>query len=156
ATDRQLTRQILADSLVVTIAGAMLGGFVSYWTATAFPALLWVEDAERLTFRPDAWLMIRSVGAYSIVMIGCPLAPMLRSRENSPMAVLRRSGSGQVTPIGTLRTSLVIGQMAVCCVLIIGTGVLLQGFRQSLRTARAEHLGQPIIATLDAEARFSD
>jgi ABC-type lipoprotein release transport system permease subunit len=156
ATDHHLTRQILADSLVITFAGAVLGGFVGYWTAAAFPALLWVEDAERLTYRPDVWLIVRGVGGYSIVMIACAFAPMLRIRQQSPMAVLRRSGSGQVTSIGTLRTALVIAQMAVCCVLIIGTGVLLQGFRQSLRTARAEHLGQPIIATLDAEAKFAD
>jgi len=156
ATDRQLTRQILADSLVITLAGAALGGFVGYWSAAAFPALLWVEDAERLTFRPDVWLIVRSVGGYSLVMIVCALAPMLRIRQHSPMAVLRRSGSGQVTSLGTLRTTLVIAQMAVCCVLIIGTGVLLQGFRESLRTARAEHLGQPIMATLDAEAKFAD
>jgi ABC-type lipoprotein release transport system permease subunit len=156
ATDRQLTRQILADSLVITLAGAVLGGFVGYWTAAAFPALLWVEDAERLTFRPDVWLIVRSVGGYALVMIVCALAPLLRIRQHSPMAVLRRSGSGQVTSIGTLRTTLVIAQMAVCCVLIIGTGMLLQGFRQSLRTARAEHLGQPIVATFDAEAKFAD
>jgi ABC-type lipoprotein release transport system permease subunit len=156
ATDRHLTRQVLADSLVVTIAGAVLGGFVGYWTATAFPALLWIEDAERLTFKPDVWLTTRSVCGYSIVMIVCALAPMLRIRQNSPMAVLRRSGSGQVTSIGTLRTALVITQMAVCCVLMIGTGVLLQGVQKSLRTLRAERLGEPIVSTLDAEVRFAD
>jgi putative ABC transport system permease protein len=156
ATGRHLTRQILADSLVVTAAGALLGGFVGYWTATAFPALLWVEDAERLHFRPDVWATVRSVAWYSILMIVCALAPMLRVRQDSPMAVLRQSGSGQVTPIGLLRTMLVIAQMAVCCLLMIGSGVLLQGFRESLRTARAERLGHPIITTLDADARFSD
>lgn len=156
ASERQLARQILADSLVVTTAGAVLGGFVGYWTATAFPALLWVEDAERLTFRPDVWLLIRGIAGYSTIMIVCALAPMLRIRRTGPMAVLRRSGSGQVTSIGTMRTLLVIAQMTICSVLIIGSGVLLQGFRQSLRTARAEHLGQPLIATLEAEARFAD
>ena len=155
ATQRHLAQQVLADSLVVSICGGLLGGLVGFWTAQAFPALLFSQDAGSCNSRPMRGRSCASAAMYSALMLICALAPLARIRHESTFTVLRRSGAGQVTRAGSLRSGLVVAQMTVCAVLIFGTACLLQGFRQSLRTARAEHLGDPIVATLEASGGFA-
>lgn len=155
ATGRHLAQQVLADSLVVSLCGGALGALFGFWTARAFPALLFSQDAEQLTFATGVAPIARTVVVYSALMVVCALAPLARIRREGTFTVLRRSGGGQVTGTGALRSVLVVAQMAACAVLILGTAGLLQGFRQSLRTARAEHLGDAIIATFEASARFA-
>ena len=155
ATERHLAQQVLADSVVVSLCGGALGGLFAFWTVRAFPALLFSADAEQLQFTAAARPTLRSAALYLLLMLLCASAPLLRIRREGTFTVLRRSGGGQVTGTGSLRSSLVVVQMTVCAVLIIGTAGLLQGFRQSLKTARAEHLGDPIIATFEAAARFA-
>ena len=154
ASERDLASLILADSLIISVCGGALGGLVAFWAAQAFPALLWSEDAARLHFVPAAGPIARTAASYSAVMVVCALAPLLRIRRDGPLTILRKTGGTQVTSVGALRSSLVIAQMAVCSVLIIASGFLLEGFRQSLRTARAERLGDPIVAILEASGGF--
>jgi hypothetical protein len=71
------------------------------------------------------------------------------------MAVLRRNEGASAASIGWLRSALVTAQMAVSVLLVIGTAVLFEGFQQALRTARAEHLGDPVVVTLEAAARYA-
>ena len=40
ATRARLAQHVIADSVVISIAGGLLGALVAWWTATAFPALL--------------------------------------------------------------------------------------------------------------------
>jgi putative ABC transport system permease protein len=154
ASERDLVSLILADSLVISLCGGALGGLVAFWTARAFPALLFVEDAAALHFAPAVGPIARSAGGYAALMLICALAPLLHIRKDGPLTILRKSGGTQVTSVGAVRSGLVIAQMAVCSVLVIGSGFLVEGFRQSLRTARAERLGDPIVAIVEATSGF--
>ena len=154
ASARDIVQIVLADALVICVCGGALGALVAFWTTRAFPALLFFEDAERLRFAPAAAPIARTAAGYSALMLVCALAPLLRLRHDGPINVLRRSGSAQVTASGGLRSGLVVAQMAVCCVLVIGAAFLIEGFRTSLRTARGDRLGDPIVVTLDAGGAF--
>jgi putative ABC transport system permease protein len=156
ATSARLASQVLADSLVISVGGGVLGGLVAFWTAAALPAMLfYAEDAERLRLSPDVSQIAAIAASYSVVMLVCALAPILQIGRQGPMEILRRSGGGSVTSITWLRSVLVIGQMCVCVVLVIGTALLFQGFRQALRTVRADRLGEPIVAILDAGGGYA-
>ena len=155
ATRRHLAQQVLADSLVVSVCGGVLGGLFGFWTARAFPALLFAADAEQLQFAAAPWPLARTALVYSALMVVCAMAPLARIRREGTFTVLRRSGGGQVTGAGSLRSGLVVVQLTVCAVLILGSAGLLHGFEQALRTARADDLGEAIIATADASNRFA-
>jgi ABC-type lipoprotein release transport system permease subunit len=154
ATARRLAAHIAADSIVIAAAGGLLGALVAYWIATAFPALLYSEDAERLRAAGDDCLIARAMLAYAATMMGCALAPMSQLHRHGPMTVLRRSGDGGATAVGRLRSIVVSAQIATCVLLVIGSVILLQGFRNAVRTLRAERIGHPVVAILEAAAGF--
>jgi putative ABC transport system permease protein len=156
ATRAHLTLQIVADSVVVSVAGAVLGGLVAYWTGTAAPALFYAEDAARLHAATGAWHGAYGASIYTAIMLLCGLAPLAGIRRHGTLAVLRQSENAGATRIGLLRTVLVVTQMAICVVLVIGTALLFAAFHDALRTARAENLGEPLVATLEAEAGYGD
>ena len=155
ATRGRLASQIFAESLVIAIAGGAFGVVVAYWTASVLPALLYREDAARLRLTLEPAGVAATAALYAGLMLVCSLAPMTQVGRYGPMTVLRRSGDGGSTSVGWLRSTLAAAQMAVCVVLVIGTALLFQGFRQALRTARGDRLGEPIVAVLDAGARFA-
>ena len=49
-----------------------------------------------------------------------------------------------------VHTGLLLMQMAGCALLVISTGMLLQGFRAALDTQAGRRLGNPVLATLEA------
>jgi hypothetical protein len=153
ATPARLASQIAADSLVISLAGGALGALVAYWLASALPALLYTEDAARLKLAPDVAQIAATAAGYTAIMLLCALAPLAQIRKAGAMTVLRR-GDGVAMPVGGLRTTLAVAQMGVCVVLVIGAALVTQGFRDAVRTARAATLGEPVIAVLDAAARF--
>jgi len=153
ATPSRLALQVAADSLVISLAGGLLGALVAYWTASALPALLYTEDAARLQLAPDVAQIVSTAGGYTAVMMFCALAPLAQIRRVGAMTVLRR-GDGIGMPVGRLRTALAVAQMGICVVLVIGAGLVVQGFREAVQTVRAAALGQPVIAVLEAAARY--
>lgn len=154
ATGRRLAAHIAADSIVIGIAGGVLGALVAYWTTSAFRALLYSEDAERLRMTGEIGLVARAMLAYGATMMVCALGPISQLRRHGAMSVLRRSGDGGATPVGRLRSIVVAAQISTCVLLVVGSAVLVQGFRTAVRTLRAERIGQPIVAILEARAGF--
>ena len=154
ATRRRLGRQLLSDSALISAAGGALGVLLAVWTAQVVPALLFQEDAERLTFSPDLAAITTAALLCMTLTIACGLLPLFEVRHDDPAAILRRESSGPTKGMLRLRRGLVVIQMACCCLLVISTFVLFESFRTALRTRAATRLGEPIIATLRAPLRF--
>jgi ABC-type antimicrobial peptide transport system permease subunit len=146
---RQLVRSLLADSLVVAVAGAAGGALLAMWTMDVVPAMFFLEDADELRFAPDAIGVIAIALACAALVTACGLVPLLDLRHDRPAAVLRRESAGPSLGIRRLRTGLVVAQIAVCSVLAVSTGLLLGGLRAALRTTAGQQLGTPVIANLE-------
>ena len=155
ATRRRLAMQVAADSFVISLAGGALGLLLARWTEQVVPALLFSEDAERLSFVPDvtasAWIAV--AGAAMVLL--CGLAPLLETRHDDPARILGRESAGPSKPMLRLRSVLVVVQMACCCILVISTAALFAGFRTALRTKTGSHLDDAVVATFEAKTRFS-
>jgi len=156
ATRARLASQILADSVIISGAGGVLGAIVAWWTVSALPALLYVEDAERLRLAMSPRQVAASAATYSLLMLVSALAPLVQVHRHGPMTVLRRSGGPLVESGGRLRSALVVAQLGASVVLVVGAALLFQGFRAALQSARAERLGEPIVAVVEAAARYAD
>jgi ABC-type antimicrobial peptide transport system permease subunit len=154
----QLVRQLLSDSVLVSLTGTAFGVLLAIWTLDVVPALLFVEDAGRLVFAPD-WTGI--AGAATVcagITIACGLMPLLEVRHDRPAAILQRESLGPSPGMRRLRAGLVIAQMTCCCILVIAASLLVQGLRSALQTGVAHRLGQPILATVqtppDIDVRY--
>jgi putative ABC transport system permease protein len=152
---RQLAGQLLADALVLSLAGGAAGALCAFWTAGIIPSLFFEQDAEALVFAPDLTAILLAAFGCMTVMVACGLLPMLEVRHDDPAAVLRRESSGPSRVVQRLRSSFVVLQMACCCVLVIAAGTLLAGFRSALHAARGDRTGSTILATLTSGATVS-
>jgi hypothetical protein len=147
----QLTRELLADSIVISIAGGVCGMLLAVWTSRLLPAFLFEEDAERLLFAPDLFSIVIASAACVAIIIGCGLVPALLIPYDRPVTVLRRESAGASSLTSRLRAALVVTQMTSCCLLLISTAFLLDGLRAALRTNLGRSLGEPILATVQGQ-----
>jgi len=148
----QLVRLLLSDSVLISLAGTAAGLLLTVWTMQIVPALFFEQDAEQLVFAPDfAGIVIVSVTCAGIT-IACGLVPLLQIRHDQPSAVLQRESAGPPKSIGRLRSGLVAAQMTCCCLLVISTGLLLQGFKTALQTGVSRRLGQAMLVTVQARS----
>ena len=154
ASRRRLGRQLLADSAVLSLAGGACGILIAVWTAQIIPSLFLIEDAEHLVFAPSIGGILLASGACAAVTIACGLLPLVEVKDDDPALVLRRESGGPSPVMQRVRAGLVVAQMACCCLLVISTGLLFQGFRAALATSTGTRLGHPLLATVQAKAGF--
>lgn len=149
ARRRQLIRQLLIDSALISVMGGAAGLIIASWIADIVPLMFFDQDAERLVFAPDASAVVVTSLLCIIITIACGLMPLFETRDDRPALVLQREAAGPSKTIGRINTALILVQMAGCTLLVISTGLLLQSFRASLETAAGRRLGNPVLATLE-------
>ena len=153
ATRAELLWELFADSVVISVAGGVLGLVLGILTAHALPAFLFEEDAERLRFAPH----LLPIMAASVVCVGitalCGMLPVVGTVTDRPWTVLQREAGMPSKGIQRLRSGLVIVQVAACCMLVIGTALLLDGLHAALETGAGHRLGDPVLLTVRARTR---
>ena len=130
----RLVRQLLTESLALSGAGAALG-LVFAWAITFYLArqnqiALPLLSTVRVDGAALAWtaLIAISVGA----VIG--LAPAFKVSSGNLQEALKDGGPGMTQGITheRLRSTLVVSEVALACVLLIGAGLLLRSFLRLL------------------------
>ncbi len=130
----RLVRQLLTESLVLSLTGALLGLGIAYAVVVylahqgsiALPLLSTVKvDGTALV-----WTLLIAVGA--AMLFG--LAPGLRMSAGNLQEALKDSGQGMSDgrKHERMRAVLVISEVALACVLLIGAGLLLRSFLRVL------------------------
>jgi predicted permease len=134
ASRSRLVRQLLTESLVLAGAGAALGlglayfiiSYLSHQGSIALPLL----STVRVDGTVLAWTILMAVGA--AVLFGP--APGLSTSGGNLQEALKDGGHG--TSHGRkherARSSLVITEIALACVLLVGAGLLLRSFLRIL------------------------
>jgi len=155
ASRGRLARQLLTDSILLSVSGGALGLVLALWTTRLVPSFLFDQDAGQLTFVPDLPGTLKASAACLTIMIACGWAPLYETRDDDPAAVLRRESAGPSVGMRRVRAGLVVAQMTCCCLLVISAASLLTGFRAAVETKMGQHLRGAILATFEAEHRFS-
>jgi putative ABC transport system permease protein len=172
ASRGRVVREQLAESLVLAVAGGLLGILLAVWGLDAVRATLPVEQAR---FNPGWTDMKLSAGvlaftaAVSILtamLVG--LAPAFVASGADPRQALAEGGRGssQGRSRHRLRGLLVGGEMALALTMLVGTIVTVRGFETVANQApgyRVDHaltmqLTAPIAryrTTADAEAMYA-
>jgi len=132
ATRWRVVRQLLAESVLLTLVGGALGVVLALWGVDALLALV-PEDlrfARLDEARVDGWVLAFTAGVSLLVGLLVGLLPGLKVSKPDLNLALKETGRGS-TSEGKLRRArglLVVAEVAVTLVLLVGAGLLLRSF----------------------------
>jgi len=135
ASRGRLVRQLLTESMLISLTGGALGSVLAFWT---FDALYKVVLSNlpagtpplALNLTPDLRVLGYAVAISAITGIVFGLLPALQATRPDLVSALKEEGSGFAgarLSRGMLRNSLVVAQVSVCMVLLIAAGLLARG-----------------------------
>jgi predicted permease len=146
---RRLIRQLLTESLLIAIAGGLLGLIAAAVTVRAFQFIRFPTDmsmgyAFRFDYRVMTFGFAVSLG--SVLLFG--LLPALQSSRVDPMTVLKNGEStGSARSWG--RGALVVGQVAIAVVLLAVASFIYRAFRVELAHGPGYRIDHLLMATFD-------
>ena len=136
ASRRDLLRQLLAESVLLAVAGGAIGLLLALWGVQALGALgpgTIPRIGEVAVNGPALGFAL----ALSLATgLGFGLVPAGRLLWHGPLAGFADGGRSLATPrtAGRTRSALVLAEVALACVLLVGAALLLRSFVQLQRT----------------------
>jgi len=159
AARTRLVRQLLTESVLLALAAAALGFFISQWTIDLGVRLMFASvPAEFVPYlrivplAPDlrVFAFVLLAGVAAALIFG--LAPALQATRTNIVQASRGEFGTAFRP-GRLRGALVVGQIAMCSLLLIVTGVLLRGAVTADRLPTGMRTRDVVLLNLDEQAR---
>lgn len=129
ASRTRIVRQLLAESLVLALAGGAGGLVLAYWSVSAFRVLAppAIPRLDNLALDGHVLAFALLLPLVTVLLFG--LMPALQSSKLDLHRPLKSGGRNLVTGLGLRhRTLLVTSQIALACVLLVGAGLLVKSF----------------------------
>jgi macrolide transport system ATP-binding/permease protein len=136
----RLMRQLLTESLVLSIVGGVAGVMLAWWSLNLFLSVIFVRygGAEMLRVNidltPDWRVMAYSFGLALLSGLAFGLVPALRATRSDLIGVVKSEGATATGRSASSRLSgaLVVAQVSICFVLLIPAGLLLRSVQLNL------------------------
>jgi putative ABC transport system permease protein len=128
ASRAQIVRQLLTESVLLALAGGLLGVLLAYWLVDllALVAPSDIPRVERVSI--NAAVLAFSVGVTLLTAAVFGLAPALAATKINLTAALGEGGRAGERSGRRLRGALVVAEVAVTVVLLAGAGLALRSF----------------------------
>ncbi len=131
----RLIRQVLSESLLLSLAGAVAGALLARTLSRGLVAFLsTANNPVSLDFKQDwrLFAFLLAVSLVTCVLFG--LAPALRASRTAPGAAMKTGGHGMTASRGRLgfRGALVVSQVALSLVLLFGALLFTESLRNLL------------------------
>ncbi len=126
----RLVRQLLAESLVLSLAGAALGTLFAQWGDRLLVAFLSLGDNQVfLDLSVDSRVLAFTAGVSILTALTFGLAPAWRSTAVNPQAAMKANARGVIEGARSgIGKALVVAQVALSLVLVVGAGLMLSTF----------------------------
>ncbi len=126
----RLVRQLLTESVVLFTAGGALGVLLAYWTVPALLALTPSGYTIHRDVRVDTTVLLVMLGVSAITGALFGLAPALSLSRGDLVAAFKDDGTRTTAGqrAGWLRKGLVVSEIALCVLLLVSAGLLVQTF----------------------------
>jgi predicted permease len=148
ASRGRLLRQLIAESLLLSLMAAGVGLLVALWLIHIIPALnpitMFKVDFD---FRLDSRALTYTLAVALLTALAAGLAPSLRASRPDLVPTLK----GDAPKVGRrfrLRGALVIGQVAISQFLLVGTGLLARSYLEAQRIRPGFDPGRNVLAAL--------
>jgi predicted permease len=124
-----LVRQLLTESVVIAMSGAVAGVLLAYATLNTIIAAVpqgVIPDEAHIEMNRPALIFALCVAAVTAILFG--LAPALHTARADVASALRQAGRGSSAGTGqrSIRSVLVIGEVALALMLLVGASLMLR------------------------------
>jgi len=136
ATHWRIVRQMLTESLVVAVFGAIAGILIAYWAvdmftqatnALPFPLPYWIQ------FNIDGAVFAFTIGITLLATIGSGLVPAWLIARSNAAEIMKEGGRGNTSRLVNIITrALVVGQIALTAALLISATLQIKSIRNQL------------------------
>jgi putative ABC transport system permease protein len=133
ASRSRIVRQMLTESLVLSLAGAALGLAGAWWLVAFAQSAKALPLPRQNPIELDAAVLLFTIGVCLLVSILFGLLPALAASRANLNDELKSSGGsivGRSGWRGSLRSALVVGEIALSLALLAGGGLLLRSFAE--------------------------
>ncbi len=129
---RRIARQLLIESLLLALIGAVAGIAFAVLGLKTLAVLGLAQSPLQARIGIDASVLLFALGLTVLAGIGFGLFPALAQSGNRVCQTLRESGRGNAGSRRSQRTRAVLAgmQIALCATLLIGAGLLLRSFER--------------------------
>ncbi|HYO84710.1 MAG TPA: ABC transporter permease [Bryobacteraceae bacterium] len=153
----RLVRQMLTESTMLSLAGAVVGlGFA--WLAIRYVSTLQGITIPLLrTVRVDSTALLFTIAAAILTGLLFGLAPALQASSTDQASTLKESGrsASEGRRSAWLRGSLVVSEVALACLLVIGAGLLMRSLLQVLDVDLGFQPEQTAVWRVETGSRFT-
>jgi putative ABC transport system permease protein len=157
ASTLRLTRQLLIESCVLSLAGGLLGLMLASWGTTSILRLVGTQLPRAHEVGLDWRVFTFVLGLCTLIGCGLNLVSVLTLRHRDLRSVLQESGGHSTTSSRRLRNGLVVAETALAFILAVGAVVLirelvrLRHIDPGIETSNVVtfHLGHRMTATTD-------
>src|SRR6266850_1985121 len=149
-----LLRQLLAESLMLALAGGAAGLLIAAWSVDAMLALLPQEEGiAGLTSSLDLRVLAFNFGISVLTGLLFGLVPALRATRPDLVTAMKEQSAGSGTSTGhvRLRKGLVVAQIAITAVLLVTAGMFTLSLRQLKRVALGMRVARLLAFSIEPE-----
>jgi len=149
---RALLRQLLLESLVIALAGGLLGLLVSVWTTGALLRVLPADATNGwISASIDMRLLLFTLGLSTVTGLLFGLAPALQASRAEVASTLREQRAGLASSGGgaSFRRGLVVAQLALSLLLLVGAGLFARSLFNLVRVDPGFRTGRLLTFSID-------
>ncbi|MCA1619681.1 MAG: ABC transporter permease [Acidobacteria bacterium] len=136
ASRGRVVRQLLTESMLLSLAGGGAGLLLAVWGVEAIVKLSPATLPRLAETSIDGRVFLFALGISALTGIVFGLVPALQASKTDLASSLKEGGRGGSagTRSAALRAVLVVSEVALSLVLLVGAGLLVKSFRQLLTT----------------------
>jgi putative ABC transport system permease protein len=145
----RIARLLLTESVLLAVAGGMLGLALADWGVEAFRKLAPAGTPRIASVHPD-WMMAAFALACAIVVgILFGILPALQASRWDPNAALKETGTSSSPGRQRLRDSLAVLEIALALPLLVGSALLVRSFSSLVHSPTGFRMDHLITMSMD-------